>query len=151
MHRKRQRITSLENFRRITSLNLGWGGAELADRAPLGTNKTDEKRKDNRYSHCFAASGVEDFGRKVAVIEKRSKACSSARKKREGWRGWEKSTSDSLPARAGPLSHGSGLALASGGWRSGESGSRWTLQIARISHVRKWCTFKQITRAIPFL
>ena len=30
------------------------------------------------------------------------------------------STSDSLPARAGPLSHSSGLVQASGGWRSGE-------------------------------
>ena len=58
---KRQRVTSLENSRLIEKpdlfgppargsekiaqlqdhfTNLGWGGTELADRAPLGTNKT---------------------------------------------------------------------------------------------------------------
>ena len=60
------------------------------------------------YFICFAASGVEDFGRQVAVVEKRgklysfwkrSKACPRTAK---NWRGREISTSDSRPARTVP-------------------------------------------------
>ena len=56
--------------------------AELADRA-LGTNETDLRTETSTdtYSHCFEDSGFENFGRKVDVVEKRSKACPAARKK----------------------------------------------------------------------
>ena len=60
--------------------------------------------------------------------------------KKKGGAGGKNSTSDSLPARAGPLSHGSGFSLASGGRRSGESGSggrlkfAWRCKFARFSN-----------------
>ena len=60
-----------------------------------------------------------------------------------------------IPARAGPLSHGSGPSLASGGRRSGESGSgafeiRPALQIRPNFSLAELVRVQQITRVIPF-
>ena len=111
-----------------------------------------EKITDTRIALPLLASKTLD----EKLLSLRSGAKLAPRpSKKKGGAGGKNSTSDSLPARAGPLSHGSGFSLASGGRRSGESGSgafeiRPALQIRPNFSLAELVRVQQITRVIPF-